>query len=144
MKKLFLFLLFPLVLSGQGKFTSTWVGDGTNDYFYLAGTNADTSTYYIMSPYLTFKLFLADTTSGGDSSSVRFYVDRCFDPVIQQDWIVEDSLDISSDSTWTSWIYTSESRSNETYYRVRSKGLIGNRILASVKALIRQISWQYR
>ena len=149
MKRLFILILFyiPISMFAQGHYPHPiQEADSTYEYIYIKGTEADTSEYYIMPPYLTFSIVIYDTTSGGDSSNVKFYVDRCTDPNGLADWTVEDSLNIpaTSDSAFTKWVYTEIAKSNEVYYRVRMIGQADNRKLAYTKVYMRASPWNYR
>jgi len=144
MKKIiFILFLIPVISYAQGIRHAPLTikeADSTYEHIYLTGTEEDTSEVYTMPPWLTFKGITYDTTSGGDSSNVEMFVDRCTDYVNLQDWWCEDSLEISTtltDSTWKQWIYTATSRSNEPYYRIRLRGNGDNRKLAATKSVLR-------
>jgi len=136
--------LIPVSLLAQGEFvpnTRTEADSASLGAMFVTGTGIDTSDKFIAWGWEAFNFFVGDTSSGGDSSSIRFYVDICTDPITLQDWVVEDSLTVSTDSTWTKWLYQDEARLPFPWKRIRAAGQDGNKKLSATKSIVRHSGW---
>lgn len=138
-----LVLLTPVLLQAQGNFqafTITEVDSSSLEAIYVTGTETATSDYFLNWPSLAFNIFVDDTSSGGDSSAIEFKLYKCTSLVLL-DWVVEDSLTFSTDSTWTSWLYCEEKRLPFQYCKFECVGQAGNKKLSATKAIIRRAVW---
>lgn len=136
-------MLIPVLIFGQGIFKNYVINDAgtTTGTFYIKGTARDTSEVITSWPLMTFKYWAGDTTrTGTDSVSLKIYIDHA-SLNTRADWLVSDSISITSDSTWTRYIYTDKARPTEPFMRVRVAGQAANKKLAYTKLIFIGAGW---
>jgi len=146
-KKLIIILVSLLITSlcfGQGKNvvkTITEPDSSSVGGMFILATASDTSDTYNFYPFLSFRLEVQDTLTGGSDSDVEFFIDRSLDQI---NWTVEDSITVDTDSTGVSWIYTEDARLNWPWFRVRGTGQAGNNAVTPTRSVVESSGWEYR
>jgi len=116
-------------------------GGSIYKYFQIQGTGKDTSQTLDFYSTTVLKYWAGDTTSTGtDSVSLKIYIDHA-SLNTRADWLVSDSISITTDSTWTRYIYTDKARPTEPFMRVRVAGQAANKKLAYTKLIFIGAGW---
>lgn len=134
MKRLAIFtIILGIALITQAQVQFKW---GNFDHAFVASTDADTSSTFNSKPTMSFNVWASDTLNA-DSVAIEFFLDLSVIPD-SSDWIVVDSLTVTTDSIWTPWIPTEFAIPSFPYYRIRKVGQAGNSVDSSIETKVQE------
>lgn len=116
-------------------------GGSIYKYFQITGTGKDTSQTMDFYSTTVLKYWAGDQISA-DSVNLKVYVDHASNPPTSGDWVCDDTLTVTSDSTWIKVIYTSEERPSEPFMRIRIEGQSTNRKAGNVIFKFLTVGWK--
>jgi len=133
-------------LNGTDSVTGKTIpGNGleSDTLIFITGTGRDTTRVYKSAEFMTFAVFLDDTSSGGDSVGIDLLIFRAsmagdrIPPYAE--FTLEDSLNFATDNAWTRKVYTTagSNRANSRLWFGVAKGTSTNKQKSASKVLLR-------